>query len=224
MMNYITMVCWVYWSYILIPDADLQSTNDWHLCLKYQHFPQFVCCMYVYVVCILMPSVLWRCWLGGRKGVQSVKTLGDCGRRCPVGVAPTWTVGTSASIIFPCSIKNPQDRRWGNPACMQHSPMLRQKAECFFWYLPTRVVLEQRPLNGCCCCIMYVSLKLWNGCDDCLQIFRVAPGRLRDGLRCKKIRGSCTRSQKIDMFCILRHPVVSCGWHWAALAYCLGQQ
>jgi len=24
--------------------------------------------------------------------------------------------------------------------------------ECFFWYWPTRVVAEQRPLNGCCCC------------------------------------------------------------------------
>jgi len=27
------------------------------------------------------------------------------------------------------------------------------KAECFFRYRPTRVVPEQRPLNGCCCCI-----------------------------------------------------------------------
>jgi len=34
--------------------------------------------------------------------------------------------------------------------------MLRQKAECFFWYRPTRVVLEQRPLNGCCCCTIDV--------------------------------------------------------------------
>jgi len=40
---------------------------------------------------------------------------------------------------------------------MQHNPMLRQKAGCFFWYRPTRVVPEQRPLNGCCCCY-YLSL------------------------------------------------------------------
>jgi len=26
---------------------------------------------------------------------------------------------------------------------------LKQKAECFFWYRPTLVVPEQRPLNGC---------------------------------------------------------------------------
>jgi len=24
--------------------------------------------------------------------------------------------------------------------------------ECFFWYRPTRVVPDQRPLNGRCCC------------------------------------------------------------------------
>ena len=34
--------------------------------------------------------------------------------------------------------------------------------ECSFWYWPTRVVPDQRPLNGrcCCCCIYMVS----NGC------------------------------------------------------------
>jgi len=45
--------------------------------------------------------------------------------------------------------KNPQDRRWGNPAWTQHSLMLRQKG--FFWYKLTQVVPEQRPLNGGCC-------------------------------------------------------------------------
>ena len=24
--------------------------------------------------------------------------------------------------------------------------------ECFFWYQPTRVIPDKRPLNGCCCC------------------------------------------------------------------------
>jgi len=31
--------------------------------------------------------------------------------------------------------------------------------ECFFWYRPTRVVPDQRPLNGCCCCC-YVTCQL----------------------------------------------------------------
>jgi len=32
--------------------------------------------------------------------------------------------------------------------------------ECFFWYRPTRVVPDQRPLNGrccCCCCTQYFT-------------------------------------------------------------------
>jgi len=32
--------------------------------------------------------------------------------------------------------------------------------ECFFWYRPTRVVPDQRPLNGRCCC--------WFRCLDCI--------------------------------------------------------
>jgi len=33
--------------------------------------------------------------------------------------------------------------------------------ECFFWYRPTRVVPDQRPLNGrCCCCCFSRRVKL----------------------------------------------------------------
>ena len=33
--------------------------------------------------------------------------------------------------------------------------------ECFFWYWPTRVVPDKRPLNGCCwCCCCQISLQL----------------------------------------------------------------
>jgi len=41
--------------------------------------------------------------------------------------------------------------------------MLRQKAECFFWYRPTRVVPEQRPLNGCCCVVVMVVQSALSG-------------------------------------------------------------
>jgi len=52
------------------------------------------------------PSVLWRCWLGGRNGIRPVKNLGEGGGAVSrVGVVSTRTVGTSAFIIFPCSIK-----------------------------------------------------------------------------------------------------------------------
>ena len=46
--------------------------------------------------------------LGGRKGIRPVKTWGDYGGGVAVssvGVAPTWTVGASASIFFLCSTK-----------------------------------------------------------------------------------------------------------------------
>jgi len=33
--------------------------------------------------------------------------------------------------------------------------------ECFFWYRPTRVVPDQRPLNGCCCCCCCLLLRSW---------------------------------------------------------------
>jgi len=46
--------------------------------------------------------------VGRQEGHLACKNLGGCGGGSavsPVGVAPTQTVGTSASIIFPCSIK-----------------------------------------------------------------------------------------------------------------------
>ena len=33
--------------------------------------------------------------------------------------------------------------------------------ECFFWYWPTRVVPDQRPLNGRCCCCCCCSYGLY---------------------------------------------------------------
>jgi len=80
------------------------------------------------------------------------------------------------SVLWRCWLvlhKNPESRRWGNAAWTQHSPMLRQKAECFFWYRPTRVVPEQRPLNGCCCCCFSVFLFLT--LNMCRSLFPLVP-------------------------------------------------
>jgi len=69
--------------------------------------------------------------LGGRKGIRPVKNLGDCGGGGAVslvGVAPTQTVGASASIIFPCYIKI--QKTGGGETQPERSTvlMLRQKA------------------------------------------------------------------------------------------------
>jgi len=52
-----------------------------------------------------LPSVLWRCWLGGRKGIQSVTKYGRGWWRwaliSPNGVVPSRMVSVSASVNLP---------------------------------------------------------------------------------------------------------------------------
>jgi len=80
--------------------------------------------------------------VGRQEGHPACKTpwrgCGGGGTVSPVGVVPTWTIVASASINLPCSIK------------IQRS--------CFFWYWPTRVFPDYRPLNGCCCCCVIQSV------------------------------------------------------------------
>ena len=56
--------------------------------------------------------------------------------------------------------------------------------ECFFWYRPTRVVPDQRPLNGCVCvcvCVWYrltqvvLEKTLLDGCSSSKVIISVIP-------------------------------------------------
>ena len=61
------------------------------------------------VISLAVPSVLWRCWLGGRKGIQPVKKSGDGGgghwlvrmEWRPAG----WSVCLPL-LIFPCTMKS----------------------------------------------------------------------------------------------------------------------
>jgi len=68
-------------------------------------------------------------WQEGHPACKKWRGCGGGGAVSSVGVAPTRTVGASASIILPSAIK------------IQRS--------CFFWYRPTWVVPDQRPLDGC---------------------------------------------------------------------------
>jgi len=55
---------------------------------------------------IYLPSVLWHCWLGGRKGIRPVK-MGD-GGHCLVRMEwrpARWSVCLPL-IVFPCTIKS----------------------------------------------------------------------------------------------------------------------
>jgi len=61
------------------------------------------------------------------------KTLGGCegaGAVSPVGVAPTQSVGTSASIIFPCSIKI-QKTGGGEPSLNAAQPYAKAEGRVF---------------------------------------------------------------------------------------------
>ena len=88
-----------------------------------------------------LPSVLWRCWLGGRKGIRPVKN---------------WVVGCWHGCVW----SEVQICIWPS-WCHCHSLSLasvKSRLVLPFWYRLTRVVLEKGPLNGCVC--VWPSLPL----------------------------------------------------------------
>ena len=87
-----------------------------------------------------MPSVLRRCWLGGRKGIRSVKNW-------VVGLAWVYVWSDVQICIWPS---------W----CHCHSPSLapiKSRLVLPFRYRLTWVVPEKGPLNVCVC----VWLAIW---------------------------------------------------------------
>jgi len=82
-----------------------------------------------------VPSVLWRCCLGGRKGIRPVKKLSG-------GVLAWLSVWSEVqTCIWPS---------W----CHFHSLCLasvKSRLVLPFWYWLTWVVPEKGPLNGCVC-------------------------------------------------------------------------
>ena len=79
-----------------------------------------------------VPSVLWRCWLGGRKGIRPVKN---------------WAVGCWHGCLSAVRCR----RIWPS-WCHCHSLSLASVKfilVLLFWYWLIRVVLEKGPLNGC---------------------------------------------------------------------------
>jgi len=71
----------------------------------------------------LLPSVLWHCWLGGRKGIQPVKKCRDGGGGHWLlvsldGVAPSRIVGVSASVNLPLHHKV-QKFSYGTGKCLR---------------------------------------------------------------------------------------------------------
>ena len=83
--------------------------------------------------CCCRPSLIWRCWLGGRKGIRPVKKLS--------GGVLAWL---SAWIEVQTCI-------WPS-WCHCHSLSLasvKSRLVLPFWYRLTRVVPDKGPLDGC---------------------------------------------------------------------------
>ena len=106
---------------------------------------------FCYVMLLLfLPSVLWCCWSGGRKGIRLVKN---------------WVVGCWRGYLS------------GARCRLAHSPADATATHCLgasvksrlvypFWYRPTWVVPEKGPLNGCVCvCVLgLASISFWDRC------------------------------------------------------------
>jgi len=98
----------------------------------------FVCTSFnIYLQCFdaVIPSVLWRCWLGGRKGIRPVKKLS--------GGLLAWL--SVWSEVQTCILPS-----W----CHCHSlslALVKSRLVLPFWYRLTWVVPEKGTLNGWVC-------------------------------------------------------------------------
>ena len=104
-------------------------------CLKVDYLPtpySYLVNMFIFTV----PSVLWSCWLGGRKGIRPVKNwLVWCWR----GYLVWLSVCSEVQIAYV-----PAD------ATATHClASLKSRLVLPFWYWLTRVVPVKGPLNGC---------------------------------------------------------------------------
>ena len=121
--------------------AQHSSRYYWSVFLKH-------CVYFVSLSSVLLPSVLWRCWLGGRKGIRPVKKLSG-------GMLEWSSVWSEVqTCIWPSR-------------CHCHSQSLasvKSRLILPFWYRLTRVVPDKEPLNVCVCVLdvqMCYSCKLF---------------------------------------------------------------
>ena len=118
------------------------------------HFSRWtwVIYMYFHLGCdpFASPSVLWHCWLGGRKGIWPVKKL-------------------SGGVLVWLSVWSEVQTCMWPSWCHCHSLSLaseKSRLASPFWHWLTRVVPDKGPLNGCVCvcvCVCDVAARLCAG-------------------------------------------------------------
>jgi len=84
---------------------------------------------------LFMPSVLWRCWLGGRKGIRPVKKLSG-------GVLAWLSVWSEVQACI---------RPSGFHCHSLSLASVKSRLVLPFWYRPTWVVPDKGSLDGCVC-------------------------------------------------------------------------
>jgi len=92
-----------------------------------------------YVLLTLMPSVLWRCCVGGRKGIRPVKNWlawFSVWREVQTCIWPSWCHCHSLSLA-----------------------LVKSRLVLPFWYRLTRVVPDKGPLNGCVCVTLMACMR-----------------------------------------------------------------
>jgi len=114
-----------------------------------------------YYISHWLPSVLWHCWLGGRKGIRPVKT--EC------GVLAWLSVWSKVQMICLWSSR-----------CHCHciiSCYNKIQNGLSFWCQLTQVFLEKRPLNGCSSSVVILGVAE----AKCLLVMAICvsvPGRI----------------------------------------------
>ena len=123
--------------------SSLLSSTSACLCEEKWRIHFMYLCNSTFVQCYL-PSVLWRCWLGGRKGIQPVKKSGgvlvwlSVWSKVQTCIWPSWCRCYSLSLA---SVKS--------------------RLVLAFWYRLTWVVPEKGPLYGCVCTFIQCYLYNW---------------------------------------------------------------
>ena len=96
---------------------------------------------------IWMPSVLWRCWLGGRKGIRPVKNwVVGCWRGC---------LGWGADLNIAQQMPLPL-----TISCSSKSRLVLNFLVLPFWYLLTRVDPGSKAVKRLCVCVEFWSPQL----------------------------------------------------------------
>ena len=129
-----------------------------------------------------IPSVLWHCWLGGRKGIRPVKN---------------WVVGCWHGYLSAARCRltyGPAD------ATATHClASVKSRLVLPFWYRLTRVVPEEGPLNVCVCYLPTYSNYSRHSPAPTMPMARIALWATSASLSCENLlRTSRTCRRGLD--------------------------